>query len=81
MLSRLSEKGFLSSRKNGKERLWKAEVTRAEYSSYEAKKLVNKIYGGSFSRLISAFCESESLSEEDAKELLELIDRKNEGKR
>ena len=77
MLSRLSEKGFLSSQKNGKERLWKAEVTREEYSSYEAKKLVNKIYGGSFSRLVSAFYEGEGLSEKDAEELIELLGRKN----
>jgi predicted transcriptional regulator len=77
MLSRLSEKGFLSSQKNGKERLWKAEVTREEYSSYEAKKLVNKIYGGSFSRLVSAFYDGEGLSEKDAEELMELLGRKN----
>ena len=81
MLSRLSEKGFLSSRKNGKERLWKAEVTRGEYSSFEAKKLVNKIYGGSLSRLVSAFCAEEGLSEKDVKELMEWIDRETEGKR
>ena len=80
MLTRLADKGFLSTEKNGKERLWKAEVTRAEYSSYEAKKLVDKIYGGSFSRLVSAFYEGGSLSEEEAKELMELIDRKNERK-
>lgn len=74
MLSRLSEKGFLSSQKNGKERLWKAEVSRGEYSSYEAKKFVERVYGGSFSKLVSAFYDGEEMSEEDAKELLALID-------
>ena len=80
MLSRLSEKGFLSSKKSGKERLWKAEVSRGEYSSHEAKKFVDKLYGGSFSKLISAFYDGESLSEREAKELLDWIDRETEKK-
>lgn len=69
MLTRLADKGFLSSEKNGKERLWKAEVGKDEYRAFEAKRIVEKIYGGSFSTLISAFCDGNSLSEEDAREL------------
>jgi predicted transcriptional regulator len=80
MLSRLSEKGFLSSRKNGKERLWKAEVTRAEYSTSEARKFVDKIYGGSFSKLITAFYDGKGISAADAAELLALIDTNTENK-
>ena len=80
MLSRLSDKGFLSSRKSGKERLWKAEVTREEYGSYEAKKFVNKVYGGSFSKLISAFYDGKEISEADAKVLLALIAENTEKK-
>lgn len=80
MLSRLGDKEFLSSRKNGKERLWKAEVTREEYGSFEAKKFVNKIYGGSFSKLISAFYDGKEISEADAKELLALIAENTEKK-
>ena len=78
MLSRLSDKGFLSSRKNGKERLWKAEVAREEYGSSEAKKFVNRVYGGSFSKLISAFYAGGEISEAESKELLALIDRSKE---
>ncbi|MBQ9746348.1 MAG: BlaI/MecI/CopY family transcriptional regulator [Clostridia bacterium] len=80
MLTRLCDKGFLSSQKNGKERLWKAEVSRGEYSSYEAKKFVDKIYGGSFSKLVSAFYDGKEISEEDAKQLLALIDGNAEKK-
>ncbi len=80
MLSRLTDKGFLSSVKNGKERLWKAEVAEDAYHSSEAKKIVNKIYGGSFMGLINAFYDGNGLSEEDSKELLEWIDKKTEKK-
>lgn len=80
MLSRLSEKGFLTSRKNGKERLWKAEITRNEYGSSEAKKFVDKIYGGSFSRLITAFYDGKGISAEDAAQLIALVDRSEENK-
>ena len=80
MLSRLSEKNFLSSRKNGKERLWKAEVTRNEYASCEAKRFVNKIYGGSFSKLISAFYEGEEISEAEAVELMAFLAKGKEKK-
>ncbi|MBQ8448388.1 MAG: BlaI/MecI/CopY family transcriptional regulator [Clostridia bacterium] len=81
MLSRLSEKGFLSSKKNGKERLWKAEVTRDEYGSYEAEKFVNKVYGGSFSKLVSAFYKEKELSEQEAAELMAWLDRETEKRR
>ena len=80
MLSRLADKGFLSSLKNGKDRLWKAEVTEEAYHSSEAKKIVNKIYGGSFIGLINAFYDGKGLSEEDSRELLEWIDNKTERK-
>ncbi|MBQ8403378.1 MAG: BlaI/MecI/CopY family transcriptional regulator [Clostridia bacterium] len=75
MLTRLADKGFLSSRKNGKERLWKAEVSEEEYRSSEAKRIVEKVYGGSFVGLISAFYDGKGLSEADAEELISWLDK------
>ena len=80
MLSRLAEKGFLSSEKLGKERTWSAEITEEEYRSFEAKKIVDRVYGGSLSELISAFYDGKGLTKEDAADLLAFIEKKSEGK-
>ena len=76
MLTRLSEKGFLVSEKNGKERFWTATVTEDAYRAFEAKTLVERVYDGSFSVLLNAFYAGKELSSEDAQELLDWIDRK-----
>jgi len=76
MLTRLSEKGFLSSEKCGKERLWTATVEEDEYRTFEAKALVEKVYDGSFSVLLNAFYADKKLSAKDAQELLDWIDQK-----
>lgn len=75
MLTRLAEKDFLTSEKKGKERVWTARVSEEEYRSFEAKKIVNRVYGGSFSNLVSAFYDGEGISDAEARELLDLIDR------
>lgn len=79
MLSRLSEKGFLSSEKLGKERTWTAKVTEEEYRSFEAKKIVDRVYGGSLSELISAFYDGKGLTREEADSLLDFIEKQRGG--
>lgn len=80
MLTRLADKGFIESVKIGKERVWTAIVTETEYRNFEAKNIVDKVYGGSFSELISAFYQGKGLSDEEAKELLLWIEKKTEKK-
>lgn len=75
MLTRLADKGFLSSKKNGKERVWAAQVSEEEYRSFEAKKIVDKVYGGSFVGLVSAFYDGKGISDAEARELLALIEK------
>ena len=81
MLTRLTDKGFLSTEKNGKERLWKAEVGKDEYRAFEAKRIVEKVYGGSFSTLVGAFYDGKGLSEADAEELMGWIGKETKKKR
>lgn len=78
MLTRLSDKGLVSSAKNGKERTWTAEISEADYRAFEAKKIVNKVYGGSFRNLFSAFYGEKGLSQAEAQELLAFIDKETE---
>ena len=42
ILSRLSNKGFVTSRKEGKERMYYPEVDEESYLSYETKKFMKK---------------------------------------
>ena len=83
LLSRLESKGVVKSEKVGKERIWTAQITEDEYLSFEAKNIVERMYHGSFSGLVNAFYEGETLSEEDASALLRWIDQKTskEGKK
>ncbi len=83
LLSRLESKGVVKSEKVGKERIWTAQITEDEYLSFEAKNIVERMYHGSFSGLVNAFYEGETLSEEDASALLKWTEQKTskEGKK
>ena len=76
LLSRLENKGMISSEKVGKERIWTALVSEEEYLSFEAKNIVDRMYKGSVSELMSAFYEGETLTQEDATALIALINSK-----
>jgi BlaI family penicillinase repressor len=83
LLARLENKGVVSSEKVGKERIWTAQISEEEYLSFEAKNIVERMYHGSVSGLMSAFYQGETLSEDDASALMAWIDQKTgkEGKR
>ena len=76
LLARLENKGVVSSEKVGKERIWTAQISEEEYLSFEAKNIVERMYHGSVSGLMSAFYQGETLSEDDASALMAGIDQK-----
>ena len=76
LLARLENKGVVSSEKVGKERIWTAQISEEEYLSFEAKNIVERMYHGSVSGLMSAFYQGETLSEDDASALMAWIDQK-----
>ena len=76
LLARMETKGFVSSKKVGKERIWTANISEDEYLSFEAKNIVERMYHGSVSGLVNAFYEGETLSKEDASALIAWIDGK-----
>ena len=76
LLARLETKGFVSSKKVGKERIWTANISEDEYLSFEAKNIVERMNHGSVSGLVNAFYEGETLSKEDASALIAWIDGK-----
>ncbi len=80
LLGRLSDKGFLSSEKNGKERLFFPLVGREEYLQFETQSFVKQYHGGNRLNLINALYQGETLSENDVEELMEWVDRRRNEK-
>lgn len=80
LLGRLWNKGFLSSEKNGKERLFFPLVGREEYLQFETQNFVKQYHGGNRLNLINALYQGETLSENDVEELMEWVDRRRNEK-
>jgi len=68
-LARLEEKGFLTVRKNGRQNLYEAAVSREDYQREETRSFVRQIHGGSYKSLFAALCAPGELSAEEAEEL------------
>ena len=68
LLTRLQDKGFISSQKNGKERFYTPLVTREAYLNQETGRFVRTFHENSISGLMNAMF-SGSPSEEDLAEL------------
>ena len=72
----LYEKGFLDFHKDkgqGKTHRYVPLVTRAEYTRRTMQEVKRNFFGGSLKSMLSYFVSEENLSEEDVKELLEIV--------
>lgn len=76
LLARLVERGFVSTEKQGKYKIYSAIVNREEYLQKESRTILDHVFGGSVSRLISALYDGESLTQEDIISLKAFIDEK-----
>ena len=74
MLVRLENKGFLRSEKAGKERLYFTVITENDYLKIERDSFRSRFSGSSFSGLVKALYDGESISDEDINELKEWLD-------
>ncbi|MCH5197563.1 MAG: BlaI/MecI/CopY family transcriptional regulator [Oscillospiraceae bacterium] len=74
MLTRLEKKGFLRSEKNAKERSYFSLVSEREYIAVEQESFRRRFTGKSFSGLVKALYDAESVSEEELNELRDWID-------
>jgi predicted transcriptional regulator len=73
LLNRLLKKKAISARKDGRRYLYTPLVKRADYVSGESRDLIDRLFDGRFSSLITHFSEQEKLSAEDVAELKRLI--------
>ena len=74
MLTRLEKKGFLRSKKTGKERDFFPAISEQEYFSLEAEGFRSRFKKSSLSSLVKALSGGESISKEDADELRRWLD-------
>lgn len=74
LLSRLMNKGFLGARKIGRRNEYSTLVTEKEYQTAQTKKLLDKVYEGSVTGLVSTLIAGDMLSDGEYKELKQLLE-------
>ena len=70
----LREKGFVEAEKHGRSNLFRALVSREEYTATVMDDVKQTFFGGSAASLVSFFARQESLSEAELRELRGIID-------
>ena len=75
-LVRLEDRGYITSSKKGKERLYVPVATRDLYIKNVTEQFVDQYHNGSFVRLMDSLYADKRLSEEDIDELLQWLKTK-----
>jgi predicted transcriptional regulator len=65
MLSRLSAKGAIAYREEGRRYLYSAAIARGSYVGRESRRFVDQLFGGRLSPLVARLAEEDALDEED----------------
>lgn len=76
-LGRLEERGFVSSHKQGKERLYEPVADKDKYMQIATASFVEKYHDGSFVKLLDVLYKDKSLSEDDIDGLLAWLKNNN----
>ncbi len=74
LLTRLSEKGFITIEKNGRRSYYTPCISREDYLAAQSKSFVDKLCGGSISTFATALCSS-GLTREELSELREMLEK------
>ena len=75
LIRRLVEKGAISYEEAPGGFLYRPAITKESYRQRQANRLIKGLFGGEVSPLLSAFVETEKLSDSDLDELRSLIER------
>ena len=70
-MQRLTERGFLRSEKNGKERSYYPLVSKAEYLRFETGNFMKQFHNNLFLDLVNTLYDGDALTDEDIDDLLE----------
>lgn len=81
LLNRLLKKGAIAAQKEGRRYLYRPVLDREQYVNEQSKGLLDRLFDGRLSRMVSHFSERERLSATDIAELKRLIAELDDGKR
>ena len=73
-LTRLCEKGFLTSRREGRNNLYTPLVSRDRYLEFESRSVLQRLYGGSLGSFVSALNAEQPLEQREIDELRQFLD-------
>lgn len=73
VLSRLVEKEFLKAEKEGRNTIYTVLVEECEYIKFETEEFFDFVHNKSLTSIVSALGESDSISDDDIKELEQWI--------
>ncbi|WP_040664876.1 BlaI/MecI/CopY family transcriptional regulator [Nafulsella turpanensis] len=73
MVKILEEKGFLALEMIGNMKCYYPVVAREDYQKHTMKDIVSQYFGNSYPKMLAFFAKEENLSEEDLKEIIEII--------
>lgn len=79
VLSRLEEKGFVKSEKNGRNRFYTAVVAQEDYVLDESRDFARRMSGQSLPELVAAMFGGRKISDAEADELMKFIESRREG--
>lgn len=77
-LSRLTKKGFLLCRKEGKQNAYWPLIDRATYLRAEGASLLGRLYHGSVKELVASLAEAGAVSADDLLELRRFLEEQKE---
>lgn len=69
LLARLTERGYLKSHRDGRERLYTPLIDQQAYLAFESGQFMRKFHRSSFLSLISTLYDNNSLTESDIEEI------------
>lgn len=75
VLARLTEKGFLSCEKEGRNNKYSAVISEEEYKESEGKSTLMKLFGNSIQDMVLSLYNGNAINKHDLGELRELIDK------
>jgi len=75
-LARLTDRGFLSVRRNGKSNIYTPLIGEEDYLESESKSFLERLHGNSLKSLMAALYGGKAISRDDLEELKRYIDDK-----
>lgn len=73
-LTRLCDKGFLSSRREGRNNLYTPLVSKERYLEAESRSVLKRLYGGSLGNFVAALNAEQPLEQREIDELRQFLD-------